>query len=135
MNENNEIILKERIRNLLRNKKATITSLAENGTLIARYFRQINDDSVSVPYSTIVLLLDKFPDVSAEWLVMGRGEMIRQDAVTHNELHQASNNHGTIQIGNHNSINSDTEALKARIRELENDKQLLQGLLAAFTKK
>lgn len=135
MNENNEIVLKERIRNLLRNKKATITSLAENGTLRARYGRQINDDSVSVPYSTIVLLLDKFPDVSAEWLVMGRGEMIRTESITHNELHQASNNHGTIQIGTHNSINADTAALKARIAELENDKQLLQGLLAAFTKK
>lgn len=126
--------LKDRVRNMLTFKRCSVGALADNETLRNRYRRQINGDA-ALPYTTIVLLLEMFPDVSAEWLVMGRGEMIRQDAVTHNELHQASNNHGTIQIGNHNSINSDTEALKARIRELENDKQLLQGLLAAFTKK
>ena len=131
---NTEKILKERIKHLLVAKGITISDLTDDDNTYKRLRRQINDDA-SIPYATIVLLLEMFPDVSAEWLVMGRGEMIRQDAVTHNELHQASNNHGTIQIGNHNSINSDTEALKARIRELENDKQLLQGLLAAFTKK
>ena len=115
-------------------KRCSVASLADNETLRNRYRRQINGDA-TLPYTTIVLLLEMFHDVSAEWLVMGRGEMIRKDAITHNELHQASNNHGTIQIGNHNSINSDTEALNARIAELENDKQLLQGLLAAFTKK
>lgn len=126
--------LKERIKHLLVAKNITISDLTDDDNTYKRLRRQINDDA-AIPYSTIVLLLEMFPDVSAEWLVMGRGEMIRQDAVTHNELHQASNNHGTIQIGNHNSINSDTAALKARIAELENDKQLLQGLLAAFTKK
>lgn len=131
---NTEKILKERIKHLLVAKGITISDLTDDDNTYKRLRRQINDDA-AIPYTTIVLLLEMFPDVSAEWLVMGRGEMIRQDAITHNELHQASNNHGTIQIGNHNSINSDTEALKARIRELENDKQLLQGLLAAFTKK
>ncbi len=126
--------LKDRVRNMLTFKRCSVAALADNETLRNRYRRQINGDA-ALPYTTIVLLLEMFPDVSAEWLVMGRGEMILQDAVTHNELHQASNNHGTIQIGNHNSINSDTAALKARIAELENDKQLLQGLLAAFTKK
>lgn len=131
---NTEKILKERIKHLLVAKGITISDLTDDDNTYKRLRRQINDDA-AIPYSTIILLLEMFPDVSAEWLVMGRGEMIRKDAITHNELHQASNNHGTIQIGNHNSINSDTEALKARIRELENDKQLLQGLLAAFTKK
>lgn len=130
-----ENMLKLRIRELMRNKKITIASLSNgDDSLRIRMGRQINGDSV-VAYNTVNQLLTLFPDVSAEWLVMGRGDMIRKDAITHNELHQASNNHGTIQIGNHNSINSDTEALKARIRELEYDKHLLQGLLAAFTKK
>ena len=131
---NTEKTLKERIKHLLVAKGITISDLTDDDNTYKRLRRQINDDA-AIPYSTIVLLLEMFPDVSAEWLVMGRGDMIRQDAITHNELHQASNNHGTIQIGNHNSINSDTAALKARIAELENDKQLLQGLLAAFTKK
>ena len=127
-----EKTLKQRIKHLLVAKGITISDLTDSEIVYKRLRRQINDDA-SVPYSTIILLLDMFPDVSAEWLVMGRGEMIRTESITHNELHQASNNHGTI--GNHNSINSDTEALNARIAELENDKQLLQGLLAAFTKK
>ena len=131
---NTEKILKERIKHLLVAKGITISDLTDDDNTYKRLRRQINDDA-AIPYSTIVLLLEMFPDISAEWLVMGRGDMIRKDAITHNELHQASNNHGTIQIGNHNSINSDTAALKARIAELENDKQLLQGLLAAFTKK
>lgn len=131
---NTEKILKERIKHLLVAKSITISDLTDDDNTYKRLRRQINDDA-AIPYSTIVLLLEMFPDVSAEWLVMGRGDMIRKDAITHNELHQASNNHGTIQIGTNNSINSDTAALKARIAELENDKQLLQGLLAAFTKK
>ena len=131
---NTEKILKERIKHLLVAKGITISDLTDDDNTYKRLRRQINDDA-SIPYTTIVLILEMFHDVSAEWLVMGRGEMIRQDAITYNELHQASNNHGTIQIGNHNSINSDTAALKARIAELEYDKHLLQGLLAAFTKK
>lgn len=130
-----EKLIKQRIICLLHEKQVNINKISVDDSERIKLGRQINGDSTIVTVQTVQKLLNMFPDVSAEWLVMGRGEMIRQDAITHNELHQASNNHGTIQIGNHNSINSDTEALKARIRELENDKQLLQGLLAAFTKK
>lgn len=130
-----EMLIKQRIVCLLHHKQANITKISADDSERIKLGRQINGANKIVSVQTLQKLLSMFPDVSAEWLVMGRGEMIRQDAVTHNELHQASNNHGTIQIGNHNSINSDTEALKARIAELENDKQLLQGLLAAFTKK
>lgn len=130
-----EKLIKQRIICLLHEKQVNINKISVDDSERIKLGRQINGDSTIVTVQTIQKLLNMFPDVSAEWLVMGRGDMIRKDAITHNELHQASNNHGTIQIGNHNSINSDTEALKARIRELENDKQLLQGLLAAFTKK
>ena len=130
-----EMLIKQRIVCLLHHKQANITKISADDSERIKLGRQINGANKIVSVQTLQKLLSMFPDVSAEWLVMGRGEMIRKDAITHNELHQASNNHGTIQIGNHNSINSDTEALKARIRELENDKQLLQGLLAAFTKK
>ena len=69
-----QILLKDRIRHLLHIKKCTISSLAENETERVRISRQINGDA-NVTIDTIRLILFSFPAVSADWLILGEGQM------------------------------------------------------------
>lgn len=147
-----EELLKERIRYLLHNKKITIASLSDNDeSLRVRLGRQINGDSV-VAYTTIYKLLYMFPDISADWLVMGEGSMRKADCLApkvynHNQVTNSTAG-GDINVGVRTvavpqtideiqvkDMQSTIAAQQQRISELENDKQLLQGLLSAFTKK
>lgn len=146
-----EEMLKERIRHLLTMKRVSVASLADNETLRIRYRRQINGDA-SVPYTTIHLLLTMFHDISADWLVMGEGSMRKSDCLApkvynHNQVTNSTAG-GDINVGVRTvavpqtideiqvkDMQSTIAAQQQRISELENDKQLLQGLLSAFTKK
>lgn len=151
MVSNEEKMLKERIKHLLVYKKMTISGLTRNEVIYKRLRRQINDEAL-VSYSTIYMLLYMFPDISADWLVMGEGSMRKADCLApkvynHNQVTNSTAG-GDINIGVRTisvpqSIDEiqvkDMQATIAtqqqRISELENDKQLLQGLLSAFTKK
>ena len=151
-----EILLKDRIRHLLNLKKVNFGMLADgNETLRARYGRQVNNTDTTVPYTTIHLLLSIFPDISADWLVMGEGSMRKSDCIapkvynTKNEVHNTPTDGGIINGGyiatvpvpqtiddiQVKDMQSTIAAQQQRISELEQDKQLLQGLLSAFTKK
>lgn len=150
---NDEILLKDRIRHLLNLKKVNFGMLADgNETLRARYGRQVNNADTSVPYTTIHLLLSMFPDISADWLIMGEGSMRKADCLAPNvyKNHQVTNSTagGDINMGVRTvavpqtsdeiqvkDMQSTIAAQQKRISELEQDKQLLQGLLSAFTKK
>ena len=73
---NDEKMFKERIRHLLTFKRETVADWADNETLRVRYRRQVNGEA-SVPYSTIVLILERYHDISADWLVMGEDKCAR----------------------------------------------------------
>lgn len=151
MVSNEEKMLKERIKHLLVNKNMTISDLTKDEALYKRLRRQINDEAL-VPYSTIYMLLYMFPDISADWLVMGEGAIKKSDHIApkiynHNEVH-GSTAGGDINVGSRTiPVPQTIDAVKvqdmqaamaaqaARIEELEKDKALYQGLLAAFTKK
>ena len=141
MAKNDEKLLKERMRYLLHEKRWPLTKLSQNETERARFGRQINGDA-AVPFSTIVLFLSKFPDVSADWLIMGEGEILKSKRtgtsyVTMNEVRD-SRAGGSINVGTTTIPDSFQKLLdekNARIAELEKDKALLQNLLAAMTQK
>lgn len=135
-----EKMLKERMRHILHMMRWPLTKFAANETQRARLGRQINGDA-AVPYSTIVMFLNHFHNISADWLIMGEGGMYKADHVAprvynHNEVHDSSVG-GSIHVGT-STIPYPVQALldekDKRIKELEQDKQLLQGLLSAFTK-
>ena len=136
---NDEKLLKDRLQHILFVKKCPVARLADNETLRARLGRQINGDA-AVPYSTIVLFLTMFPDVSADWLMIGEGQMIKsKQKATHvynkNEVHD-SNANGNIYAGCDLKVvpsEDDVDGLKKRIAELEKDKEVLQNVIAAFT--
>ena len=143
MENDQELRLKERIRQMLHYKRMPVTKLTDNVTLRVRYCRQINGDA-SVPYSTLVLLLSKCPEVSADWLIMGEGEMLKSkrtgtstNYVTMNEVRD-SRAGGSINVGTTaipDAVQKLLDEKNARIAELEKDKALLQTLLAAMTQK
>ena len=136
---NEEILLKDRIRNLLRFKKKTITDFAPTDTLRARFGRQINGEA-SVPFTTIYKLLYEFHDIDANWLILGEGGMQktvdRPQIFNHNEVN-GSRAGGSINVGTA-TIPYPLQALldekDKRIAELEKDKEQLQGLLSVFTR-
>ena len=136
---NEEILLKDRIRNLLRFKKMTITDFAPTDTLRARFGRQINGEA-SVPFTTIYKLLYEFHDIDANWLILGEGGM--QKTVDHPHIYNHNEVNGSRAGG---SINVGTATIPyplqalldekdKRIAELEKDKEQLQGLLSVLTR-
>lgn len=143
MVSNEEKLLKERIRMLLAKKGMTILDLADGDEVVAkRYRNQINGDAL-VPYSTLYKLLYMFHDISADWLVMGEGAISKADCAapriynTKNEVHDSKAG-GDILVGATTipcSVQSIINEKDKRIAELERDKELLSGLLSAFTKK
>ena len=96
--------VKQRIKSILRAKKIQIPVLSEGDENLRRtLFRQINEDT-TLSVSTAVFILEKFPDVSAEWLLRGEGDMFKHTK------------HATIQtqnggIGNTQNMNTFTEPI------------------------
>lgn len=68
--------LRSRFKEVLNFYNSNINQLTngESSTQV-RLSRQINKGA-SITYDTIVILLEAFPKVSAEWLLRGKGEMI-----------------------------------------------------------
>lgn len=77
-----ETIVKERIRELLSIKEVSITALSKviqvpQSTLN----RQINTDA-PMTINNILLILNAFEDISAEWLLLGQGSMYKSENTT-----------------------------------------------------
>lgn len=137
MVSNDEKMLKERIRHLLTFKRETIADWADNETLRVRYRRQVNGEA-SVPYSTLVLILERYHDISADWLVMGEGQMQkttdRPQIFNHNEVN-GSRAGGSINVGT-SAIPVPVQMLldekDKRIEELEKNNATLRMVLDSF---
>ena len=136
-----EKMLKERIRYLLAKKKTSINKIADTESERIMLGRQINGEETVVSYRTIRKMLYLFHDISADWLVMGEGAMIKAEHVAphiHNIKNEVNGSKagGDINVGNQ-TIPYPVKALldekDARIAELEKDKQFLQGVLSAFS--
>ena len=137
---NEEKLLKERIRHMLSYKRMSISKIAEgNETLRVKLGRQINGEDTSVQFSVLHMLLYMFPDVDANWLILGEGQMTkssdRPQIFNHNEVN-GSTAGGSINVGNSNipiPVQMLLDEKDKRISDLESDKKQLQGLLSVLT--
>ena len=78
-----ETDVRQRMQLALREKQATINSFAvKHEQNQSKMNKQINGDT-TISVNTILLLLDDYPDISAEWLLRGVGEMLIMDAEKH----------------------------------------------------
>lgn len=67
--------VRQRIRMLLDHAGMSVNRLAGGNPALQRKLqRQINEDA-TMTLDTVMHVLDTFPDVSADWLISGRGEM------------------------------------------------------------
>ena len=135
---NEEILLKERIRHMLHIRGVTIASISDTPTLQARFGRQINGEA-QVPFTTLHMLLDMFPDVDANWLILGEGQMQKTTDRPHihntkNEVNGSSAG-GSIYVGT-STIPYPVQALldekDKRIAELEENNKTMRMVLDAF---
>ena len=137
-----EKLLKERIQHLLSFKKVSVASISDSESERVMLGRQIKGENTVVSFRTIHKLLYMFPDVDANWLILGEGSMhktVDHPQIfnqQHYEMQNGQNNSGSINFGE--TIPYPVQALldekDKRIAELEKDKTQLQGLLSVFTR-
>ena len=71
-------MIRERIKSVLVKYSVTLTSISSDSAMQTRLSRQVNGGA-AITYDTIHRILDIFPEVSAEWLLRGKGEMLISD--------------------------------------------------------
>lgn len=67
--------IREKLKSVLSKHNVTLSSIAVDSAMQTRLSRQVNMGA-SITYDTIYRFLEVFPDVSAEWLLRGKGEML-----------------------------------------------------------
>lgn len=74
-----EDIVRQRVTYILQNSKTTINSLSKGDKTVQRRLnRQINEGA-SITLDTISSILEAHPNVSSEWLLTGKGDMLKSD--------------------------------------------------------
>lgn len=107
-----ENAVKQRLRDILRVKRSNLTIIAEGVESVRVTLSRQISGRTALSFSTIDIFLDKFPDVSAEWLLRGQGDMFKHT------------NHATIQtqnggIGNTQNLNTYTDSLELLRSEID----------------
>ena len=136
-----ELAAKERMQTILRTRNISLADFADhNETDRVRYTHHISGTG-KVPFDTLYKFLYENHDVSAEWIILGEGPMIRPTAhpqiFNQQRYEMSQNNNGTINFGDTTipyPVRALLEEKDKRIAELEKDKAQLQGLLAVFTR-
>ena len=142
MISNEEKLLKERIQHLLAFKKVSVASISDSESERVMFGRQIKGENTVVSFRVIYKLLYMFPDVDANWLILGEGQMTKtknSPQIFNQQQYQmqtGENNSGTINFGE-NSFPVPVQMLlnekDKRISELESDKKQLQDILSLLT--
>lgn len=101
-----EDVIKQRIRNVLEKFNVTVYSLSKECCLNQKTLNNQINAETQLSASTILLVLNKFPNISAEWLLRGKGQM-------------------TIDEAKHSNLKEDLKTLSDRVSRLE---QIIQEL-------
>lgn len=128
MAENKEEVVRERIAILQKEKGFTENGLAEGDTPTQKRLNRQLSHGAAITLDTLVRILEAFPDVSAEWLLRGSGDMyVVSGGVT--GAQKVTGRNATV-IGKQSN-----ELSEGFVRDLlaEKDKQI-QTLLALLSK-
>ena len=116
--------VRERILLIFNHFATNINKLSDGDTALRnRLTRQINNDA-AITIDTISVVLSSFPDVSAEWLLRGKGEML----ITEN-LPAFEGNESEKEIDLHAELarkTAELEEYKLQVLRLEAQKDYLQ---------
>ena len=137
-----EKLLKERIQHLLSFKKVSVASMSDSESERVMLGRQIKGENTVVSFRTLHKLLYMFPDVDANWLILGEGQMqktVDRPQIFNQQQYQmqtGENNSGVINFSE-NSVPVPVQMLlnekDKRISELEDNNKTLRTVLDSMT--
>lgn len=121
-----EDALRSRIKEILSDNKVTQNQLADRDSALQnRLSRQLNHGA-SVTFQTISIITKRFPMISIEWLLLGKGDKYGSKCISNsNTLHTHTikdsnvNNGGTQTIGDSKAQEERIAKLEAQNRKLE----------------
>ena len=143
-----EISVKERVKELLISQSLSVRKLSEQiGMSQVTLNSQLNSNSpAALKLETFLLILERFPNVSTEWLLRGNGTMFLDgtsdgDSEKVTETTKRTSDY-RIKVIEKEDIQSNDKYLDAlieeknkRIADLIEDKKLLHSILQSFTNK
>lgn len=116
--------VRERISLIFSTFATNINKLSDGDTALRnRLTRQINNDA-AITIDTISVILDTYPDVSAEWLIRGNGEMLISD-----NLPKFHGDETDTELNVHAELackTAELEELKLQVLRLDAQKDYLQ---------
>lgn len=142
-----EISVKERVKELLISQSLSVRKLSEQiGMSQVTLNSQLNSNSpAALKLETFLLILERFPNVSTEWLLRGNGTMFldEKESGSDRTIEQTKKTSDyRIKVIEREDIQSNDKYLDAlieeknkRIADLIEDKKLLHSILQSFTNK
>lgn len=139
--------VKERVNELLISQSLSVRKLSEQiGVPQKTLNNQVNvSNPALLTLETILLILERFPNVSTEWLLRGNGSMFLDEKESGSDSTIASAKRTSdyrIKVIEKEDIQSNDKYLDAlieeknkRIADLIEDKKLLHSILQSFTNK
>ena len=110
--------IRERLKMVLNHHSVALSSIAVDPAMQTRLSRQVNAGS-SITYDTIYRFLEVFQNVSAEWLIRGKGKMILSDnlpPIIGDESENDLNTHAMLA-----QAKKDIDSLNIEIASLKNE--------------
>ena len=121
-----------RIKDILKVQGYSVLKLSNgNPSLQVKLNKHINGNT-TISLETIELILSTFPNVSAEWLLRGTGNMFLDGSTPVGSREKVEQSSPAGGVPNTETYIAD---LQRQITELRKDKDLLGGLLQQLTKK
>ena len=118
----------ERINQLIEKERITPRKLAETIGIGPQSVYNYLTGKQKAPMSFVMMILESFPDVSAEWLLRGNGEMLLPQKKSP-YLEMAERLHGT------SLASEEEEDIIAQVNTLKNEQKLMQSQLDRIIEK
>ena len=115
--------IRKRLKYILLHYNETLNSISSDNAMQTRLSRQVNGGA-SITCETILRFLEVFPDVSAEWLLRGKGKMLLTDNMpTFNGEETETEENLKIELS---KVEAELEEYKLQNLRLEAQKDYLQ---------
>ncbi len=126
-----ETAIKQRVQQVFAECKITVNRFAILSGLNQKTINDQINGTAKIGAVTLSALLAYRPDLSAEWLLRGTGDMLITNKPTEININNANMGHHNTNIGSGTQTitNSDLAELKQQIAELKADKEKLYQLL------
>lgn len=130
----NEREVKDRVLQLFKANRISVRAMAQKIGMAQKNLNNQVSGEVSLSMHTLLLILSTFPNVSAEWLLRGTGDMFLDGSSAGESKGNEVQSSTTERVaGGVPSTETYIADLQRQIAELRKDKELLGGLLQQLT--